>query len=695
VNFGQGDPCAGSPPLEGGALKAQDLQTAGDATSFDGAVIRIDPDTGAAAPGNPLSGGAVADDDAIVAYGLRNPFRFAIDPTTGRLWIADVGWDLTEEIDLVSSPLDPVKNFGWPCYEGTGGQPGYDAADVPICETLYATGPVETPYYSYDHNGGPGAVSAVALYRGHNFPPSYDGALFFADYTLGWIQYMPVDANGLPDATAVTTFVPSGAAAVDLQVGPGGQLFYVDIFEGTVHMIEHFTQDGPPAASVSTDVTAGPLPLTVQFDASASSDPEGQTLTYAWDLDGDGAFDDATGSQATFVYSVQAPVVAGLQVTDPGGLTDVATVVLAPGVSPPQVTVASPTAALRYRVGDLIQLSGSAVDPDTGQPIPATDFTWQVLLNHCTVANPTVCHEHFVRRFTGVAGGTVAAPDHEYPAFLRVVLTATKPIGSGLPPIAESVSVNALPETTTWVFTSNPSGLQLAVYGALATTPFVRTVIVGATTTVSAPTPQTLQGVPHQFSSWSDGGAQTHLITAGVAPAAYTADFTAAPAITTQPSFRAAVAGQNTSFTVAASGAPPPAYQWQVSIDDGGSWSDVTDRAPYSGATTATLLIANVPFTLDRAQYRAIAANGSGIATSAAAALWVAEDASGIFWRDPTGGSGGGAGGPIDGSAFTGLLGPGDSALPAGTIGGTAPARPPGRPGRLPAGRGSGQRQRR
>lgn len=621
VDYGQTDDCAGNPPLEGGALKSQDRRTTGDPNSFDGTIIRIDPDTGAAAPGNPLTGGPVTDDDSIIADGLRNPFRFAIDALTGRLWIADVGWGLTEEIDLVQSALGPVMNFGWPCYEGNIRQPGYEAANLPICEAMYPTNPTQGPYYSYNHPGAQGAVSAIALYRGNNFPASYDGALFFADYTAGWIRYMPVAANGLPNTAAVTTFVPGGAAVVDLQVAPGGELFYVDIYAGTVHMVKYFTMDAAPAGQISTDVTAGALPLTVHFDGSASSDPEGQTLTYAWDLDGDGMFDDATGPLATFVYPVQSPVVARLRVTDPGGQTGIDSVVLAPGVLPPQVTIVSPTPTSRYRVGDVIAFSGSAIDPDTGQPIPVADLTWQVLLDHCAVAQPLACHEHFIRRYTGVAGGSLVAPDHEYPAFLRFVLTATKPIGSGLPPIAQSVSVDALPETTTLSFESNPSGLQLAIYGAVATTPFTRTVIVNATTTVSAPTPQTLQGLQLDFASWSDGGAQTHLITAAAAPATYTADFIAAPTITSQPAPRLVLPGDDTAFAVAAGGYPAPTYQWQVSTDGGGSWGDVTDTGPYNGATASTLQILGVPVSLDQALYRAIVTNSVGVATSDAAPL--------------------------------------------------------------------------
>ena len=72
------------------------------------------PDTGAAFSGNP--GGA--GDDRIVAYGLRNPFRFTVRPGSNELWIGDVGWSAWEEIDRHQNPATQVRNFGWPCFEG-------------------------------------------------------------------------------------------------------------------------------------------------------------------------------------------------------------------------------------------------------------------------------------------------------------------------------------------------------------------------------------------------------------------------------------------------------------------------------------------------------------------------------------------------------------------------------------------------
>jgi len=95
-----------------------------------------------------------------------------------------------------------------------------------------------------------------------------------------------------------------------------------------------------------------------------------------------------------------------------------------------------------------------------------------------------------------------------------------------------------------------------------------------------------------------------------------------APEITTQPVAATIVGGQNTSFTVAASGEGSITYQWQVSKDNGTSFSNLTDGLGYSGATTATLSVAKAPISLTGNQYRVQVSNGT-IASSNAVALTV------------------------------------------------------------------------
>ena len=92
------------PTAEGGALRAQDLRTSGDPVALDGSVIRVDPATGAGLPSNPLAGNPDANARRIIAHGLRNPFRFTFRPGTSELWLGDVGWTETEEINRILDP---------------------------------------------------------------------------------------------------------------------------------------------------------------------------------------------------------------------------------------------------------------------------------------------------------------------------------------------------------------------------------------------------------------------------------------------------------------------------------------------------------------------------------------------------------------------------------------------------------------
>jgi glucose/arabinose dehydrogenase/PKD repeat protein len=533
-----GDPPGGAmtpPAAEGGALRSQDMRTSGDAVGLDGTILRVDPDTGFGMAGNPFAGNADPNARRIIAYGLRNPFRFTARPGTNELWLGEVGFETWEEIDRIPNMTDGVaENFGWPCHEGAVPQSGYDGANLTLCENLYAAGPgaVRGPEFAYNHDDqvvpgegcptGSSSLSGMAFYpeAGGTFPVSYRGGLFFADYSRDCIWFVPKGGNGQPDFAARQTFVDGASNPVDLAVGPDGFLYYVDFGDlgqptGAIWRIIPPGSNQPPIASFTATPSSGPPPLDVQFDATASSDPEGGPLTYAWDLDGDGQYDDAVGVTTSRTYSTAGNVTVRLRVTDGVSATGTTSHVVMVGNGPPVPVISAPSASLTWKVGDLIAFSGSATDPQDGA-LPASALSWTLRIQHC----PSTCHTHVIQTWNGTASGSFNAPDHDYPSYLELVLTATDSFGT-----SASVVRRLNPKTVRLGFATSPTGLRLVVNGSSATTPFSRTVIVGSSVNVTATSPQTIATGTYAYASWSDGKAQTHQIDAPATDKTYTATF--------------------------------------------------------------------------------------------------------------------------------------------------------------------------
>ncbi len=335
-----------SPTDQGGALRAQGLEVENlytDQVWLNGTIARIDPRTGAGAPGNPLTDVEGASDNArrILAYGLRNPYRFTMRPGTSEIWIGDVGWRTWEEIDVIPDPNDGsvLHNFGWPCFENHGHVDDYSAR--PLCGNLYANAdsggrtPVSAPFYAYQHTSNK-AISGIAFYAGNSWPIEYRNALFFADYIQQSIRVIKdTDQDGIPDPVADSSaelFGQGNLFLAELTNGPGDDLFFVDINNGRIGRVSWDANPAQrnlaPSAAIALDAGSladGP-PRTVAFSAGNSIDPESGTLSYAWDLDGNGDFNDASGSASAAGYSTSTAqpllIKVGVRITDPAGASD-------------------------------------------------------------------------------------------------------------------------------------------------------------------------------------------------------------------------------------------------------------------------------------------------------------------------------------------------------------------------------------
>ncbi|HKP59104.1 MAG TPA: PQQ-dependent sugar dehydrogenase [Polyangiales bacterium] len=517
VDYGQignplGDPPvpAGEPQVppaaRGGALRAQNLALPGFSVTYNGKVLRVDPETGASAPGNPQTGAAAA----VVAYGLRNPFRMTFRPGTRELWIGDVGWGGWEELDRLADPLAPaLANFGWPCFEGPDRQAGYEATGLSVCTDLYARNDQRAPYFAYLHDAallegdgcgwGQAAVSGLAFYSDGLYPAEYRGALFLADYSRSCIWAMLPGADGLPDPATRRVFVHAAPQPVQLLIGPGNDLYYTSI-AGALHRVAALGANQPPIAAFSAMPASGPVPLTAAFDASTSRDPDpGDTLTYAWDLDGDGVYDDATGPTAAYVYTTAGVRNVGLRVRDSRGAEAVAqqSVTAGENTGGPVATIVSAEPS-QFAVGERVSFSGSGSDGI--QPLPAASLHWDLVVQHCPVVD--VCHPHVIESFEGVDSGSFIAPEHDYPYYLQLILRVTAPDGR------QGTALERLdPRTVVLTLTATPPGLALALNQAVRPAPFSADAVVGSRNTVSAPA-----YAGYDFVAWSDGGAQAHVI---------------------------------------------------------------------------------------------------------------------------------------------------------------------------------------
>ena len=239
-----------------------------------GKMLRINSD-GSIPSDNPFFNVATGANRSIWALGLRNPFTFAFQRGTGRLFINDVGAGTWEEInDGIAG-----SNYGWPDSEGPTSNPAF-----------------RSPLFAYQHGNTSTtgcAIAGGAFYNPLNvqFPSSFVGKYFFADLCGGWIRTFD------PATGTAASFASGIVQPVDLKVGADGSLYYLSINfgNGFVSRVQ-FTAPSTPAPVIVTETNSDlaialdsvtmmrdPFPLTTPFNFS----PNGRTrlMLFVMNLD--------------------------------------------------------------------------------------------------------------------------------------------------------------------------------------------------------------------------------------------------------------------------------------------------------------------------------------------------------------------------------------------------------------------------
>ena len=426
-----GDPPGGvgamlSPPTaEGGALRSQDLRTPGDPTSLDGALLRVDPATGAGLPDNPNAASTDANARRIVAYGLRNPFRLGVRPGTGEVWIGDVGWNTWEEIQRIQLPTAAVGQLRLAVLRGRRpaerlrrGQPEH------LREPLRP-----------GHGGRAGAPLRLEPQRaGRARRNLSDRQLVRRRHRL-----RADERQQLPERVPWRAVLRRLLARLHLGDAPRrerrprpGQ---------NSHLRRGRRKPGAPPDRARRRPLLSRLrrrhhpprhlhlgkPAAERGDHGEpdhrSRSADRQLRRHRLDRPGRSAAELHVGSQRRrnvrrcdrrrpprIPTASRAPIprLCGSPTTRARATRDSVTITV--GNTPPTATIDTPAAGTTWTVGDVISFSGHATDPQQGT-LPASALTWRLLQQHC----PSNCHTHVVQTFAGVRAAHSRRPTTSTP----------------------------------------------------------------------------------------------------------------------------------------------------------------------------------------------------------------------------------------------------------------------------------------
>lgn len=434
-----------------------------------GKILRITADGGIPA-NNPFQGAGTARCNVegktlpglkcreTFAWGLRNPFKIAFDPNAPqtRFAINDVGQFAWEEINLGI----PGADYGWNVREGP-------CANGSLTDCGPQPPGMVNPAYAYPHFStqfpGCGAITGGAFVPNSEWPVEYHNAYLFADFNCGRI-YMVSPVSG----TTIFADHIGDFSIVGLGFGPfeDGIALYYSTFPSTessseLRAIVRVSGNRPPEVSATATPSFGPAPLQVTFDASGSTDPDNDDLTFEWQF-GDGSAPGA-GPTVVHTYLNAGTFMANVIVRD--GTHEVTKPIrVDPGNTPPTPAILSPSPDLKFVVGQQIVLVGVAYDVEDGAVVPGANLTWRVLQHHNDHSHP------YLPATTGASVVITAPPPEDLLAaltsYLEIQLTAVDSTG-----LARTITQEIRPRIVPITIGSFPNNLSLTVNETTVQTP--------------------------------------------------------------------------------------------------------------------------------------------------------------------------------------------------------------------------------
>ncbi|HSK51322.1 MAG TPA: ThuA domain-containing protein [Clostridia bacterium] len=279
-----------------------------------------------------------------------------------------------------------VNPLGTPCFEYYNGS-GATACPQRFPELLTGgVGPHGAAKYDYDPD----------LASDTKFPPYYDGAIFFGEFTRDYLREIRLDADGNvfkinnllncgPTPTNVNRpFVCDNPMDMRWSFDDGHfyLLTYGDGFfninpDAAMTKFSYVKGTRAPVVFLDASPTNGPAPLTVQFSSAGTHDPDpADSITFSWDFDGDGVAD-SMDPNPSFTYTAIGQYTARLTVTDSSGKSTQANTVITVGNTAPTVVINAPVDGGLFAFGQSIPWSVTVTDPEEG-PIDCNriEVTW-------------------------------------------------------------------------------------------------------------------------------------------------------------------------------------------------------------------------------------------------------------------------------------------------------------------------------